>query len=219
MASEEDNDYVPSQDVGTFRSSKRARRGPELAIATHKLDELYCVGGALDSQTTDSQYVNGLTEETLGFPQDILPPLSPSKTREVDVVAASQVNRCNDTVCECAQNKRTVYALVERIEDLEATLHEMQRTIGKLEQSIEVLKSGTQCADSDDSDDDDKIPVYDFGGEIIWMKKDYPSQVVVSPPHSKRARIMRTAQLTAPRFLQCHSKEGTSSSRSRRTMH
>lgn len=44
---------------------------------------------------------------------------------------------------ECTRNKRTLYALEERIENLEATLHDTRRTVEKLERDIEVLKVRT----------------------------------------------------------------------------
>ncbi|KAI0739336.1 hypothetical protein BC629DRAFT_1599966 [Irpex lacteus] len=162
MSGQDDDDYIPSQDVGVVdgSSTDRAPRGPALAMAMHRLDELYCAGGAVDSQTTNSQFVNELQEESVESPKYIPPPASPPRMPEPEKSVVSEDETCTGTdICECARNKRQSK---------------------KLERDIEVLKSGGQCSDWDDSDDDDKIPVYDFGGEVVWMKKNYPSQVMYS---------------------------------------
>lgn len=117
MSSQDDDDYVPSQDVGVVdgSSTDRARRSPALAMATHRIDEyvsifivswlcshslvcrLYCAGGALDSQTTDSQFVNELQEEPVESRKHIPPPASPARMPEPEKSVVSEDEKCNGT--------------------------------------------------------------------------------------------------------------------------
>ncbi|KAI0729002.1 hypothetical protein BC629DRAFT_1601559 [Irpex lacteus] len=204
MQVNEDEDYIPSQDLDSLDEGPvtRGRRALQLAAASHKLDELYRSGGALDSQTTDSQYVAALTPSDVphGVKQEDINP------KEMSVKPNAEPLETNTSICDvhtnvdcagCSQCKQELLVLRCKVEHLENMLELTNSNLQLLQTSIQSLEARilhSVASSDDDDDEDDKFEMRYQDGTSIWMRRSNPSQDIVSPPHRKRRRITTPSQ-------------------------
>ncbi|KAI0084429.1 hypothetical protein BDY19DRAFT_997778 [Irpex rosettiformis] len=238
MPSNEDTDYMPSQDhvnsSHVHSQKQRALRIPELTETSSKLKRLYYSGGALDSQTTDSQYIDGLIHENTrtakAFDLAIQPAAAVKKMRDKRrrLALIGKSGLVGTHVCK--QYGTKLLKLERKVKQLEAALDEMRGGAREPCSSCPVVLPGSHSdgqstrtltditvsaprdmsksdAESDyDSDYENHKALMSTQYGTMWMDIREESQIEVSPPRhrGKHLRNPDTSHVPISRLREVH---------------
>ncbi|KAI0083043.1 hypothetical protein BDY19DRAFT_998910 [Irpex rosettiformis] len=233
MPNNEDTDYTPSQgytDTSNLDIQDcHALRLPEQTSTRSKLKNLYCTGGALDSQTTDSQYVEGLIQDSNSTKaRGSAYQVKKLRTRWRRLALIGKNGHAGPCICyEYRVNSAKLLLLQQKVEQLEAALDETRRELSSVimsssystsVQSPMADRTVSQPQDNPKHSDSDYNSEYENGKILLptqygmmWMAASEESQLEVSPPHPRPrlqcSRNLDTSCAPISRLREVHNGE------------